>query len=66
MPYCSSVQKNVTHKTRRNMAMIPYSQCDILNPKKHCKICYRYVGKFDLHPLYVEGNSTFTANCLVL
>lgn len=34
MPYCPSVQKNVTHKTRRNMAMIPYSECDIPFPQK--------------------------------
>lgn len=34
MPYCPSVQKNVTHKTRRNTAMIPYSQCDIPFPKR--------------------------------
>lgn len=34
MPYCPSVQSNVTHKTRRNMAMIPYSQCDIHIPQQ--------------------------------
>lgn len=34
MPYCPSVQSNVTHKTRRNMAMISYSQCDIHIPQQ--------------------------------
>lgn len=28
------LKKNVTHKTRRNVAMIPYAQCDHLIPYK--------------------------------